>query len=372
MGNCRSSPQKEAPVADTSPPPPLPLPNSEPKDDASTAALINVLVPIILPIAQKIISQQLINDKMVIKDEILVEELDEKNLPLGSIEFNLDDIHVLSYETLAKDINDMPEFAWPETERLQELMKDVPGVGRGMVALDMTGVKLRLHFGVGIELVIPVDGPLGMKCNLEVGAGGSIKNAWVQVEIPKLRMWFVSETQKLYVAFLERPNMLPCLQVNADRGNGDFMNMEFTAHGTSLDDIVESVLCGFGPSSITMKEDEQTKTTKKKRSWIGDALGRRISQAIGAFAGVGNNRPLEVDLHETVQSGIDSALGKPRPIEEIRADIKALEEELAAVKKSQQTNEEEKKDSVAERDAMVEDSVANNSAPSLLCCGLGL
>ena len=345
MGNCSSSPKTDVVVktkaANSSPPKKTRVTSNNNKtDDSSTAALISAIVPIVIPLVRKVASQQLINEKMVLKDEKLVEKLDKKNLPLGPITFRLGDINVLSSETLIKDMTSMPEFSWPEKERLSELMEFVPGIGCGMVALDMADVEIRLEFGDGIELSLPVDGPLGLKCNLEVGSGGSIDVAWFQLQVPKVRLWFVVETQKLYVAFLGRPEVLPNIHVNADRGKGDFIDMEFTEHGTSLDDVVERVLIGFGPRSLMKDEDEDDKKKKVERSWVGDALGRAISNAVGTFAGVGNNRPLEVELQEAIESSLDIAMGKPRPIDEIKADMKILEAELKAAQE-EVANEEE-------------------------------
>ena len=220
-------------------------------------------------------------------------------------------------------------------------MTAIQGKGQGMVVLDILGAGMQVRFGSGIELTVPIEGPLGITADLEIGSGGSIREAWIQLEIPRLRVWFVTDTRRLYLAFLERPRLVPNLHINVDRGKGDFLDMEFKGGG-GLDDTIETVLCGFGPSSSVTMAGANEKNKKKgnprkastrqgrsrsteKQSWVANALGRRISEILGAFAGVGNNRPLEIDLNETIQESIDVALGKPRPVKQIIADMELLQ-----------------------------------------------
>jgi hypothetical protein len=371
MGNCRSSPASVPLQVQVSPPPTKLSPE---EDDCAAATLIRTLLPLVLPIVRQVASQQCIAEKMVLLNEVQVVEQQEKGLkeeqfPIGPIEFHLETVQVLDYTTLATDMQNMPEFAWPETERLETLMQSAPD--RGMVALDILGVRMRLRLAPGIELTVPVEGPMGITANLEIGTGGTIQEAWFQVEIPKLRVWFVTDTRQLYVAFMARPIILPRVHVNVDRGKGDFWEMEFTGEGAGLDDVVESLLCGFGPSSLTTKKEENnTKTqAKEKRSWVADALG----QTIGTFVGMGDDNPLVIDLNETVQSSIDSALGKPRPVEAIRADIESLEKELALAEKAKksETQEEEDKEGT-ERGVVVQDTPETDPSSSLFFCGLGV
>lgn len=345
MGNCcflakKLKKEGKAPT-DTASPSIIPLKNDDPKNDdtddtdddensSSSAVLIEALLPLILPIIRIAVSKRCVDGKIVQRHEVPIEELDEDNPPIGPLEFSLGRVSVLDLETIERDATDMPEFSWPEQERWRILMESAPRVGRGLVVLDVIGSELRLGLEPGVEIRVPVIGPLGVTGDLEVGAGGSVDAACVRIEIPRVRLWIVPDTGKIYVVFMERPNIVPNLHVNADLGNGDIMDLEFIGKG-SLDNVMESVLCGFGPSSLTMKEDEKTiKTEKKMQNWIGNALGETISQ----FAGIGNNRPLVIDLHETIKNGINIALGIPRPAEVIRADIKVLEEELAATEQS--------------------------------------
>jgi hypothetical protein len=85
---------------------------------------------------------------------------------------------------------------------------------------------------------------------------------------------------------------------------------------------------GFGPAEYYTTEKEQEKQSKTKQeygtpsirqSWVGNALGKVISRALGSFVGVGHNRPLEIDLTDTVTGAINTAMGKPRPVEVVEA-----------------------------------------------------
>jgi len=300
------------------------------ENSSSSAVLVEALLPIILPIIRIAVSKRCVDGKIIQRHEVPIEELDEDDPPIGPLEFSLGRVSVLDLETIERDANDMPEFAWPEQERWRLLMESAPRVGRGLVVLDVIGSELRLGLGPGVQIRVPVIGPFGVTGDLEVGAGRSVDAACVRIEIPRVRLWIVPDTGKIYVVVMERFNIVPNLHVNADLGNGDSMDLEFIGKG-SLDNVMESVLCRFGPSSLTMKEDEKTrKTEKKMQNWIGNALGETISQ----FAGNGNNRPLVIDLHDAIKNSINIALGIPRSTEMICADIKALEEELAAAEQS--------------------------------------
>lgn len=170
---------------------------------------------------------------------------------------------------------------------------------------------------------------------------------FVELHVPKLRIWFVSKTRKLYIAVLGgRPRLVPNLHVNADRGKGDFLNIILKEDG-NLDEVVEAILLGFGPKtkktsegqqenngsgsgSGNKDEDEET-SGNGSGSWIGNAVGKKISQIVHeSMTGKGGeHRPLEIDLSEAINSSIDMAMGKPRSVEAIKADITFLEKELA-------------------------------------------
>ena len=358
MGNCRSkaaaSPSTAAPLAVQNKPPvtasPPKILSPSQATGTSTSALIQSLLPVVLPIVRRVISQQCVAQKMVLFQEKKVDSSSTKNI-MGPLEVNLHHINVVDAETMEKDMAQMPEFEWPEKQRCRSLMTSRTRTAssiedeekddndeKNMVVLDVTGVTLTACLEPGIELEIPVEGPMGMKANVELGSGGSIPHAKFYVEVPKLRIWFVNDPKyKLHVAFMARPKILPQVHVNVDRGRGDFLELEFDGAGGGLDDTIESVLCGFGPSSLTRKRVEAEGSSKKEsRSWVADALGKQISEAMGAFAGIGKNRPLEIDLDEAIQAGIDAALGKTRSVEAIEADMKVLQAELEVAKKKAQ------------------------------------
>lgn len=81
-------------------------------------------------------------------------------------------------------------------------------------------------------------------------------------------MWIVQEETKeqnnnkkqvkAYIAFIGHPNLMPHVHVNADRGKGDFLQMVLDEAG-SLDDIVESVLMGFGPTKYYEQQQKKKK-----------------------------------------------------------------------------------------------------------------
>ena len=260
-------------------------------------------------------------------------------LPIGPIEVNIENICVMDRQTLQKDMKANPEFLWPEAEHAMELMKNVPGTGRDMIVLDLLHFSCLIPFGEGIELAFPADLPFGIKGKIEVGSGGEITHPFVELHVPKLRIWFVSKTRKLYIAVLGgRPRLVPNLHVNADRGKGDFLNLILKEDG-NLDEVVEAILLGFGPKPKDTSKGQQKNSsgsgkneeTSGSGSWIANAVGKKISQIVhqSMTGKEGQHRPLEIDLSEAIESSIDMALGKPRAVEAIKADIAFLEKELA-------------------------------------------
>jgi len=338
---------------------------AESDNNDSTAALLRAILPsIILPNVRKSISEKLVQDGMVMHKEQMVEGMhqishNKEEQVLGPIKFHLDAIQVLDYAQIHKDVQSMPEFDWPESNRMKELMENAKqlsstNVNRQrnwkqrdikdnddpptMLILDIIGVNTQLSLGPNIELIVPAiaEGSfwLGGKMDLEIGTGGSIQEAGLQILIPKLRVWFVSDhpQQKVYLAFLGRPRVLPRLHVNADRGQGDFCDVEITPQ-TSFDDMIESILCGFGPSSLNDIKQDGNKSSKdedSKTSWVGKALGGAISQAVGSLVGQGDNRPFKLDLSETKEEEEESK--PPRSVQEIEADMERLKEELELAK----------------------------------------
>eukprot|EP00978_Attheya_sp_CCMP212_P045930 scaffold366181_cov24-Attheya_sp.AAC.1 len=77
---------------------------------------------------------------------------------------------------------------------------------------------------------------------------------------------------------MECPDIIPHLNVSADRGKGDFASMYFTESSTSFDNVTEKVLSDFGPKKKKNKNEknkatrEKEKEDKTKNTWLGDAL----------------------------------------------------------------------------------------------------
>jgi len=306
----------------------------EQEDTDTTAALVHALIPIVLPIVRRALCKQLIDGGFILRDEEPVISYDNKSsdndLPLSPIKVLMEGLRVVDAKSVQQDMDLDQDFKWPERERVEKLMKMIPGVGIGMVVLDLIGFEAEIHLGKGIELALPVDGPMGSKATIEVGSGGKIVDPSLKIRFPKLRVWFVNETSKLYAAFMERPNIVPYLHANVDRGNGDFLDMTITEDGT-LDDIVETALSGFGPNRCDAQQREKRSgnfSSFFSKGWVANAIGHKISEEINKVAGMGNGNPIEVDLKEQIDNAKSVALGEPRPVEEIREEIKLLEAEL--------------------------------------------
>ena len=290
---------------------------------ASTSALVHSFFAIAQPIIRRVISKKLIEQVGVLRDELPVEAYDEdqpdNTLPIKPITINFEDVHVIDPDTLQADMEAMPDFAWPEQENYRELMTHCSEGGSvDMVVLDLIDFDGELRMDKGVEVAIPVKGPFGTQMELEIGYGDVIEEGWVRIRVPKLRIWYVNETKKLYIAFMDRPDLIPCLNVNVDRGKGDFLSVNFTEEG-GLDDVVEEVLSGFGPN--LKKRDSSS-------SFVGTKVGGLIVSALSKFKNMGNGKPLEVTMEQAIMKSINKAMGKTRPPEAIKADIKRLETEL--------------------------------------------
>jgi len=261
-------------------------------------------------------------------------------LPIGNIEVTIENVCVMDPSTVQKDMASHPEFLWPEKGNdIPSLMKNVPGIGRKMIVLDLIGFNCLIPLNPGMELCFPAELPFGVKANVEIGCGGDVQDAWVRLEIPRVRIWFVSASMKLYVAVMDRPRLTPNLHVNADRGKGDFMNLVLQEDG-NLDDVVETILAGFGPkpkkqdeSKLKKEKDDQklsTAAASSSSSWIGSVVGKKISEMVRESMGgkADEHCPLEIDLSGTIQASIDAAMGKIRSVDAVKADIAILENEL--------------------------------------------
>lgn len=99
-------------------------------------------------------------------------------------------------------------------------------------------------------------------------------------------------------------------------------------------------------STITTTTMDTSTTTEQHvgtTSWVGNALGGVISRImLKSMSKSGQRCPLEIDLSEIIQSTLDAAMGIPRPIDVIKADIARLEKELEeATKASQEQTEQQ-------------------------------
>ena len=290
---------------------------------ASTSALVHSFFAIAQPIIRRVISKKLIERVGLLRDEIPVEKYDEDQpdhtLPIKPLAIQFEDVHVIDPDSLQADMEAMPDFEWPERENYRELMTHcTEGGSVDMVVLDLIDFDGELRMDRGVEVVVPVKGPFGTQMELEIGYGNDIEEGWVRIRVPKLRIWYVNGSKKLYIAFMDRPDLIPCLNVNVDRGKGDFLSVNFTEEG-GLDDVVEEVLSGFGPN--LRKRDSSG-------SYVGTKVGSLIVSALSKFKNIGNGKPLEVTLEQAIMKSINKAMGKSRPPEVIKADIKRLENEL--------------------------------------------
>jgi hypothetical protein len=91
---------------------------------------------------------------------------------------------------------------------------------------------------------------------------------------------------------------------------------------------------------LTKKKLSKAEKKSQKSSWIADGIGKRVSASLQRFGGMdGTDAPFIIDLEETMKMTIDSAMGIPRPVELIDADLERLAAELI-VSKEYYTKEE--------------------------------
>ena len=102
------------------------------------------------------------------------------------------------------------------------------------------------------------------------------------------------------------------------------------AEAGSLDDIVENVIMGFGPTEYYEQHKEEVKESKAKESWVGNALGKQLSKALGKFVKMGHNKPYELDMTDSMTQSFS---GKPRQVKDIQADMDRLKLEMEEAKK---------------------------------------
>ena len=153
---------------------------SKVRPDDSTSALVESILPLVLPVARKAVCKRLIVDGSVLCNEQPVTSFDESDLPIENIELKIDDVLVVDRKTIQSDMKADSDFEWPEQDRANTLMQNIPGKGRDMLVVDLVGFNIMIPFGAGFEFTFPLELP-GTKGALEVGCGGSIKKGWIRM-----------------------------------------------------------------------------------------------------------------------------------------------------------------------------------------------
>ena len=303
---------------------PIPLEKTQGREvEHTSSAVIDAFLSMCLPMVRYILSKKLIQKGLVLRDEQLVSLKENglmENLPIQPLSVQVGAVRLVKAKSLRSDMDARPEFEWPERDQVENLMQSYPEGETAMVVVDAQDVECEIRLGRGIELAFPINDKLGVMGKLEIGSGGTVEEAWARFYCPTLRFWFVLETGKVYIAFMDKPIITPHLNVNVDRGHGDFLNKTFTKTGTILDNILGTVLSGFGP---TTKEEQRHRMDK---NWVGDKLGGILQFAIGKYKQIGNGRPIELNLEKIIQSRIHSVFDRSE--KDIRANIVELVQEL--------------------------------------------
>ena len=349
-------------------------------NNASTAALFRSIFSIARPILRKIISKTLIEDVGVLKDEVRVKAFEKNSeLPILPLFADFENVEVVDAQSLENDMTNMPAFGWPLKDKASELIRKLNDESfqkedqEGMLVMDVINFKFKLEFEQGYEIIFPVEGPLGVKCQLEIGTSKDMPRAWLELEVPRLRIWYVCHTQTIYLAFMGRPDLIPHIHVNADFGRGDIFNVSIKEEGP-LDDVVERILSGFGPHEYL----KSTQNNNNKRvSCMGDKVGQLIVKALSKFQNIGNGNPIEIKLKETILETIDTIVffHENRSISHIDARIEKLEKELELERKAKELKTKElcqdEKIEESQYDQFVVES--NSTVPKtesyFFCCG---
>lgn len=304
------------------------------QDAGGTAAFLEHVLDMVLPLVCQQTSKGMCEDpgQTILLNEEEIKEGEYADV-IRQIGLTIENIKIVDVPTLTSDMEKYPTFEWPEKDRYRDLMSS-----DGMTVLDIDNLTLKICLGKGIEFSVPVTNTFGMPVTLEVGCGGRVigDDAYFELCLPKVRAWVVINEQKqnfvsrhkhvyskVYVAFIGRPNLTPNVHINADRGKGDFFEMDLHESG-SLDDIVENVILGFGPKEY-YDQNPAPKHEKAKESWVGNALGKQLSKALGRFVELGHNKPYVLDLTDTMTQSFS---GKPRQVKDIQANMAQLQAEL--------------------------------------------
>jgi len=327
--------------------------------DNSTSALFRSIFNIAEPILRRIISQMLLDDYGILRDEKPVNgykhDQSDDSLPIQPLELKFKDACIVNQKCLWDEVKECPTFEWPGFND-KESSVDVYSNRTDMIVLDVIDFDCVIKFSKGIEIELPFVGPLGISGNLEVGSGGSIQEASMQFLNPKIRLWYLHTEKKAYIAFMERPDIIPNFNVNTDFGRGDLFSMDFSEQGI-FDDVVEDVLTRFSPKQMLL-EPNSTNTKRKKNekeSFVSKIIVKTISQRVSEKMAdkIADGRPYEIDLHKQIQPSIDLLLRKPRDPKVIEKEMislqvkmKALEDELELVKEVGSNNKENKNSAI--------------------------
>jgi len=419
--------------------------------DTIVGTLLQTLLPSMIPTVCKFLSKYFITDPefSVLKyEKPLTEYTEEDHMEdqvIKDLELSIGSLSLVSLETLLRDMELYPSFQWPEKDRVRELMGKSNTInisstnknnnnntstatsiknpnGRAsafnrlnslnsqvninqetsdhMTVVDLSNVYVKLELGKGIEFEIK----LTANMNLEIGCGGkTIKDdAYCEFIIPKLRLWIVRKDMKdtdennalnedevyIHFAFFGRPDVIPYLHCNIDRGNGDFMNIAIEEKG-HIDDLLESILASYGPTEYdiknhpldqqqqqqqqlnatntrstisqtgkqrTFKATDPTRTTttttnnnnnknnnksviinpkpktpphnQVRKSYIGSLIGTQISKWNKT-----ENHSISLEMTSIVQDLTGTLTGRIRPVDKIEEDMERLQEELKRSKR---------------------------------------
>ena len=253
--------------------------------------------------------------------EAIPPPLDPNALPLEPLHMTCEQVRVLDFDTLAREMNEWEDFDWPHNF-VASHMRDVAAVigpegaddEADMLVLDLYDVKFKLTFAPGVVLSVPV--PTGLK--LELGNAGPIKEgAHIQISAPRLRLWFHTRTDEVKLAFIKTPKVVSHVHVNLSLfGIINSWHMLKYVDKNWLDSILTHALAGFGPC-------HGDPHYKRVPSWLGAKLGSTATAALDKYAKLGDGRPLSFKLGRSFDYFARDAPRTPEEIEEELAQKEA-------------------------------------------------